>query len=95
MKNAKIVSDSLKDRPISPTEQVVYCTEYVIRHKGASHLKSHAINLIWYQYLLLDVIALLIILILLFILNIFYLIITYKMIKIVCKLYSKYYQHIK
>lgn len=40
---------------MSPAELVVYWTEYVIRHKGAPHLKSHALNLTWYQYFLLDV----------------------------------------
>ncbi|XP_022175621.1 UDP-glucuronosyltransferase 1-5-like isoform X2 [Myzus persicae] len=56
-KNAKITSELFKDRPMSPAESVVYWTEYVIRHKGAPHLKSHALNLTWYQYFLLDVIA--------------------------------------
>ncbi|KAE9535554.1 hypothetical protein AGLY_007455 [Aphis glycines] len=54
-KNAKIASIQFKDRPMTPQQSVVYWTEYVIRHKGAPHLKSHALNLTWYQYLLLDV----------------------------------------
>jgi len=37
----------------------VYWTEYVIRHKGAPHLRSALQDLAWYQYLLLDVIAVL------------------------------------
>jgi glucuronosyltransferase len=37
----------------------VYWTEYVIRHKGASHLRSAVLDLNWYQYFLLDVIAVL------------------------------------
>jgi glucuronosyltransferase len=37
----------------------VYWTEYVIRHKGAPHLRSAALDLAWYQYFLLDVIAVL------------------------------------
>ncbi|XP_028044496.1 uncharacterized protein LOC113557729 [Rhopalosiphum maidis] len=56
-KNAKIASIRFKDRPMTPQQSVVYWTEYVIRHKGAPHLKSHALNLTWYQYLLLDVIG--------------------------------------
>jgi len=56
-KNAKIASERFKDRPMSPVESVVYWTEYVLRHKGASHLKSQALNLTWYQYLLIDVIS--------------------------------------
>lgn len=56
-KNAKIASERFKDRPMSPENSVVYWTEYIVRHKGAPHLKSPALNLSWYQYLLLDVIA--------------------------------------
>lgn len=54
MKNAKIVSDRFKDRPMSPAQMVDYWTRYVIRHKGAPHLKSHALDLTWYQYFLLN-----------------------------------------
>ncbi|XP_060869254.1 UDP-glucosyltransferase 2-like [Metopolophium dirhodum] len=56
-KNAKTASNRFKDRPMTPQQLVVYWTEYVIRHKGAPHLKSHALNLTWYQYLMLDIIA--------------------------------------
>jgi glucuronosyltransferase len=35
----------------------VYWTEYVIRHKGAPHLRSAVLELAWYQYEQLDVIA--------------------------------------
>jgi glucuronosyltransferase len=45
----------LKDQPQTPLERAVYWTEYVIRHKGAPHLRSAAADLSWYQYLLLDV----------------------------------------
>lgn len=57
MENAKTASIIFKDRPVSPAQSVVYWIEYVLRHKGAKHLKSHAINLSWYQYYLLDVIS--------------------------------------
>lgn len=52
-----MASELFKDRPISTAKSVVYWTEYVLRHKGAPHLKSHAINLPWYQYFLIDVIG--------------------------------------
>ncbi|CAH1709462.1 unnamed protein product [Aphis gossypii] len=55
-KKAKIASERFKDRPMSPADSVVYWTEYVLRHNGAPHLKSHALNLTWYQYFLVDVI---------------------------------------
>jgi len=57
LQNAKYASALFKDRPISPAKSVVYWTEYVIRHKGAQHLKSAAHSLKWYQYCLLDIYA--------------------------------------
>jgi len=58
MKSLKIVSQRFKDLPMSPEQSVVYWTKYIIRHKGAPHLKSYGLNLTWYQYFLLDMIAL-------------------------------------
>lgn len=55
--NAKIASEQFRDRPVSPAESIVHWTEHVIRHGGASHLKPNALNLKWYQILLLDVTA--------------------------------------
>ncbi|CAI6352176.1 unnamed protein product [Macrosiphum euphorbiae] len=89
MKNAKIVSDRFKDRPMSPSESVVYWTEYVIRHKGAPHLKSQALNLTWYQYFLLDVIFVI------FIFISFVIFITYKLFKTIYYYFLKYSQTIK
>ncbi|XP_060837325.1 UDP-glucosyltransferase 2-like isoform X3 [Rhopalosiphum padi] len=53
---AKIVSKRFKDRPVSPSEMVNYWFDYVLRHNGAYHLNSKALKLTWYQYLLLDII---------------------------------------
>ncbi|CAH0561509.1 unnamed protein product [Brassicogethes aeneus] len=53
--NAKKFSVLFKDRPMSALDTAIYWTEYVIRHKGAPHLKSQATELSWYQYFLLDV----------------------------------------
>jgi glucuronosyltransferase len=39
--------------------QAVYWTEYVIQHKGVPHLLSAVLDLTWYEYLLLYVIAVL------------------------------------
>ena len=49
------LSSILLDQPLTPLEQAVYWTEYVIRHKGAPHLRSAVLDLAWYQYFLLDV----------------------------------------
>nr|QBK47179.1 UDP-glycosyltransferase UGT47A7 [Chilo suppressalis] len=43
------------DRPMPPLETGIYWIEYVLRHKGAPHLKSPALDLTLPQYLLLDV----------------------------------------
>lgn len=48
------------DRPMTPQQNVVYWTEYVLRHEGALHLKTPAASLAWFQYLLLDVISLIV-----------------------------------
>lgn len=48
------------DRPQTPRKTLVYWVEYIIRHKGAPHLRVAAMDLEWYQYLLLDVAAFLI-----------------------------------
>lgn len=50
--------DIFLDRPIPPLETGVYWIEYVLRHKGAHHLRSPALDLTLAQYLLLDVVAL-------------------------------------
>jgi glucuronosyltransferase len=74
---------------MSPAESAVYWTEYVVRHKGAPHLKSHAMNLTWYQYFLLDIVVVLLIFISLVIF------ITYTIFKIIYYYFLKYLQNIK
>ncbi|XP_031347664.1 UDP-glucuronosyltransferase 2C1-like [Photinus pyralis] len=51
---AKMRSKIMHDQPLSPLEKSMYWIEYVLRHKGAPHLKSSAMTLNWYQYLLWD-----------------------------------------
>ncbi|KAM4605789.1 UDP-glucuronosyltransferase 1A1-like [Polymixia lowei] len=48
-----------KDRPVDPVDLSVYWTEFVMRHKGAGHLRPAAHDLNWLQYHSLDVITLL------------------------------------
>ncbi|XP_074824341.1 UDP-glucuronosyltransferase 1A7-like isoform X6 [Natator depressus] len=45
------------DRPIHPLDLAVYWVEFVMRHKGAPHLRPAAHDLNWIQYHSLDVIA--------------------------------------
>ncbi|KAF5289137.1 hypothetical protein FQR65_LT02027 [Abscondita terminalis] len=54
--NANTRSLIMKDQILKPLDNAVFWIEYVLRHQGAPHLKSAALNLTWYQYLLLDVI---------------------------------------
>ncbi|XP_046661716.1 UDP-glucosyltransferase 2-like [Homalodisca vitripennis] len=60
--NMRRLSQKFRDRPMTPLQTAVYWTEYVIRHQGAPHLRPASVNLPLYQYLLLDVIAILAIL---------------------------------
>ncbi|XP_018532973.2 UDP-glucuronosyltransferase 1A1 [Lates calcarifer] len=57
--NVQKLSALHRDRPAEPLDLSVYWTEYVMRHKGAKHLKSAVHDLNWIQYYCLDVIALL------------------------------------
>lgn len=52
------------DRPVEPLDLAVFWTEFVIRHKGASHLRVAAHDLNWIQYYCLDVIGFLVVILL-------------------------------
>uniref|UniRef100_A0A669QFX9 Uncharacterized protein n=1 Tax=Phasianus colchicus TaxID=9054 RepID=A0A669QFX9_PHACC len=45
------------DQPIKPLDRAVFWIEFVMRHKGAKHLRPAAHHLTWYQYHCLDVLA--------------------------------------
>ncbi|XP_054887564.1 UDP-glucuronosyltransferase-like [Poeciliopsis prolifica] len=48
------------DRPVEPLDLAVFWSEFVMRHKGASHLRVAAHDLNWFQYHSLDVIGFLV-----------------------------------
>ncbi|CAG5096890.1 Oidioi.mRNA.OKI2018_I69.XSR.g14831.t1.cds [Oikopleura dioica] len=56
--NARSMSRIHRDKAMTPLEAAVFWIEYTIRTKGAFHLRPAAHNLYWYQYLMLDSIAL-------------------------------------
>ena len=56
----KQLSDVHKDRPVDPLVLSVYWTEYVMRHRGARHLRPAAHDLNWFQYHSVDVMMLLV-----------------------------------
>ncbi|ODM89983.1 UDP-glucuronosyltransferase 2C1, partial [Orchesella cincta] len=58
---AKELSKLVKDLPQTPLEKAVYWAEYVLRHKGAPHLRSAARDLNFFQYYVLDVAAVLLV----------------------------------
>ncbi|OXB75880.1 UNVERIFIED_CONTAM: hypothetical protein H355_008524 [Colinus virginianus] len=64
--NIQRLSDLHLDRPIHPLDLAVHWVEFVMRHKGAPHLRPAAHDLNWIQYHSLDVIAFLLAVVLLF-----------------------------
>ncbi|XP_067994223.1 UDP-glucuronosyltransferase 1A9-like isoform X7 [Melanerpes formicivorus] len=55
--NIKRMSELHLDRPIHPLDLAVHWVEFVMRHKGAPHLRPAAHDLNWIQYHSLDVVA--------------------------------------
>jgi hypothetical protein len=51
--NSERASAILKDRPL-PAETIAYWMEHVMRH-GSSHLRSRGMDLMWYQFWMLDI----------------------------------------
>ncbi|XP_017768993.1 PREDICTED: UDP-glucuronosyltransferase 1-7C-like isoform X1 [Nicrophorus vespilloides] len=88
-KKAKQLSERFRDRPMPPLETAIYWIEYVARHKGADHMRTAAVNMPFYQYLLLDVIAFLILALA------FTIFIVYHTIRITCGMCCKKTQKVK
>ncbi|XP_075058928.1 UDP-glucuronosyltransferase 2A1-like isoform X3 [Mixophyes fleayi] len=59
--NAMRISSIHHDQPIKPLDRAVFWIEFVMRHKGAKHLRPASHDLTWYQYHCLDVIGFLLI----------------------------------
>ncbi|XP_065088491.1 UDP-glycosyltransferase UGT5-like [Ochlerotatus camptorhynchus] len=53
----KKASELFRDNLVPPMEEAMHWIEYVIRHKGAKHLKATSVDLSWWQYLMWDVVA--------------------------------------
>ncbi|KAL3288262.1 hypothetical protein HHI36_002711 [Cryptolaemus montrouzieri] len=54
---AKEISKILLDQPRSGLDEIMWWCEYVIRHKGAAHLRSPAADISLYDYFMLDVLV--------------------------------------
>lgn len=55
--NMQTLSRLHRDQPMKPLDQAIFWIEYVMRHKGASHLKAESIKMSWFVYSSVDVIA--------------------------------------
>uniref|UniRef100_A0A8C3VPL0 UDP-glucuronosyltransferase n=1 Tax=Catagonus wagneri TaxID=51154 RepID=A0A8C3VPL0_9CETA len=55
--NAMKLSRIHHDQPVKPLDRAVFWIEFVMRHKGAKHLRPALHDLTWYQYNSLDVIG--------------------------------------
>ncbi|KAM4809971.1 UDP-glucuronosyltransferase 2A2-like isoform 1-T1 [Rhinophrynus dorsalis] len=59
--NAMRLSHIHHDQPVRPLDRAVFWIEFVMRHKGAKHLRPASHELTWYQYHCLDVIGFLLV----------------------------------
>ncbi|MEQ2176396.1 hypothetical protein GOODEAATRI_027552 [Goodea atripinnis] len=55
--NMKRLSAIHRDKPMHPLDTAVYWIEFVMRHKGAAHLRTESYKMPWYSYYSVDVIA--------------------------------------
>ncbi|XP_016079386.1 PREDICTED: UDP-glucuronosyltransferase 2B4-like isoform X1 [Miniopterus natalensis] len=55
--NAMRLSRIQHDQPMKPLDRAVFWIEFVMRHKGAKHLRPASHDLTWFQYHSLDVIG--------------------------------------
>lgn len=53
--NMKRLSALHRDKPMHPLDTAVYWIEFVMRHKGAAHLRTDSYQMPWYAYYSLDV----------------------------------------
>uniref|UniRef100_A0A673KEB1 UDP-glucuronosyltransferase n=1 Tax=Sinocyclocheilus rhinocerous TaxID=307959 RepID=A0A673KEB1_9TELE len=63
--NMQKLSSLHRDRPLHPLDKAVYWIEFVLRNKGAPHLRAEAYNMSTYSYYCLDVAALVLLILLL------------------------------
>ncbi|XP_019487523.1 PREDICTED: UDP-glucuronosyltransferase 2B31-like isoform X1 [Hipposideros armiger] len=56
-KNAMKLSRIHHDQPMKPLDRAIFWIEFVMRHKGAKHLRPASYDLNWFQYHSLDVIG--------------------------------------
>uniref|UniRef100_A0A3B5LX74 UDP-glucuronosyltransferase n=1 Tax=Xiphophorus couchianus TaxID=32473 RepID=A0A3B5LX74_9TELE len=58
--NMQRLSSLHRDQQMPPMDQATFWVEYVMRHKGAPHLRTEAYRMPWYSYYCLDVLIFLV-----------------------------------
>ncbi|KAM4602843.1 UDP-glucuronosyltransferase 2A2-like [Polymixia lowei] len=69
--NMQRLSRLHRDQPMKPLDRALFWIEYVMRHKGAAHLRTESYRMPWYSFYSVDVIGVLLAAVLLIILSIF------------------------
>jgi glucuronosyltransferase len=54
--NIKLASQIYKDKPMRPLERASYWIEHLLKY-GDKHLLSHALDMPWYSYVMLDILV--------------------------------------
>ena len=55
------LSHLIMDQPLHPLDRAAWWLEYLLRHPHNTSMRPHTHNLYWFQYFLLDVMAVLLI----------------------------------
>lgn len=55
--NMKRLSSLHRDRPMHPLDTALFWIEFVMRHKGAAHLRTESYKMPWFSYYSMDVIC--------------------------------------
>lgn len=55
--NMKRASRIFRDRPMNAMDTAMFWIDYIIEHRGAPHMVSAGLDLAWYQFYLLDIVA--------------------------------------
>lgn len=55
--NMKKLSGLLRDTPVQPLDNAMFWIEFVMRHKGAAHLRTESYKAPWYVYYSVDVVV--------------------------------------
>ncbi|KAM9408782.1 UDP-glucuronosyltransferase 2A1-like isoform 2-T2 [Pholidichthys leucotaenia] len=86
--NMQRLSRLHRDQPITPLDNAIFWIEFVMRHKGAAHLKSVSYQMPWYSYHSVDVALFLAAAVLLVFLFAFF--VVQRLFKRLCKYKAKY-----